>query len=61
MDSADDQQADDLGPSLPPNVAAHLGNRLRSFYDNLMVEPVPDHLARLIEQYDKKGDGTHGK
>ena len=47
-------------PSLPPQVAACLGERLRTYYAALMSEPVPDALLQILEPLDQKGRATHG-
>jgi hypothetical protein len=39
-------------PSLPSDVAACLGERLRAHYAHLMKDPVPEHLIRILEAMD---------
>jgi hypothetical protein len=36
-------------PTLPPRVAAYLGEQLQAFYAHLMNETVPDRLVQLLE------------
>ncbi|WP_134499663.1 NepR family anti-sigma factor [Microvirga pakistanensis] len=47
-------------PTLPPQVAACLGERLRAHYAQLMSDPVPDALLRILEPLDQKGRLSHG-
>ncbi len=42
-------------PALPPVVAACLGERLRAHYAQLMNEPVPDDLLRILEALNRTG------
>lgn len=48
-------------PTLPPHVAAYLGQQLQAFYAHLMSEPVSDRLVRLLEQLDGKGNARDGE
>jgi Anti-sigma factor NepR len=48
-------------PTLPPRVAAHLGEQLQAFYAHLMNEPVPDRLVQLLEQLDRTGSARDGE
>jgi hypothetical protein len=41
-------------PTLPPHVAAFLGEQLQTYYAQLMSEPVPDRFAQLLKQLDGK-------
>ncbi|MBF9195547.1 NepR family anti-sigma factor [Microvirga terrestris] len=41
-------------PSLPPHVAAFLGEQLQNYYSQLMSEPVPDRFVQLLKQLDGK-------
>ena len=43
-------------PTLPPHVAAFLGEQLQTYYAQLMSEPVPDRFVQLLKQL----DGTEG-
>jgi hypothetical protein len=47
-------------PTLPPQVVACLGERLRAHYDQLMCDPIPDALLRILEPLDQKGRANHG-
>jgi len=42
-----------LKPTLPPDVAACLGERLRAHYAQLMNEPIPGDLLRILEALDQ--------
>jgi hypothetical protein len=44
-------------PALPPQVSACLGERLRAHYAQLMKEPVPDNMLRILEALDQSGRG----
>jgi hypothetical protein len=41
-------------PALDPKVEAMIGAKLRSYYDTLMSEPVPDRIVELLRQLDAK-------
>ena len=47
-------------PSLPPQVIACIGERLRAFYAQLVKEPVPDALLQILGPLNKKGRASHG-
>ncbi len=42
-----------LGPDLQRNI----GRQLRSLYDEVLNEPVPDRLRELLQQLDRKAPG----
>jgi Anti-sigma factor NepR len=48
-------------PTLPPHVAAFLGEQLQGFYTHLMNEPVPDRFVQLLAQLDGKRSGQDGE
>ena len=48
-------------PTLPPRVAAYLGEQLQAFYAHLTNEPVPDRFVQLLEQRDRKRNGHDGE
>jgi hypothetical protein len=48
-------------PTLPPHVAAFLGEQLQGFYAQLMNEPVPDRFVQLLAQLDGKRSGQDGE
>jgi Anti-sigma factor NepR len=48
-------------PTLPPHVAAFLGEQLQGFYAHLMNEPVPDRFVQLLAQLDGKRSGQDGE
>lgn len=39
---------------LDPKLDAIIGDRLRSYYDTLLSEPVPDRILELLSQLDAK-------
>ena len=39
---------------LDPRIDAMIGAKLRSFYDGLMAEPVPDRILDLVGRLDAK-------
>ncbi len=49
------QNAGTLGPDLQ----AHIGRQLRSMYDEVLKEPVPDRLRELLRQLEQKPPGSH--
>ena len=42
-------------PSLDPTIQMHLGRRLRSMFDQVANEPVPDRFRDLLDQLEKSG------
>jgi hypothetical protein len=40
--------------SLGPELQAHIGRQLRSLYDEVLKESVPDHLRELLAELEKK-------
>jgi hypothetical protein len=42
-------------PALPKGVTACLGERLRAHYAQLVKEPVPDDLLRILETLNRTG------
>jgi hypothetical protein len=39
---------------LGPDLQAHIGRQLRSMYDEVLKEPVPDRLRELLQQFEPK-------
>lgn len=39
---------------LGPDVQAHLGRKLKSFYNALLVEPLPDRFDELLGQIEAR-------
>jgi hypothetical protein len=39
---------------LGPDLQAHIGRQLRSLYDAVLKEPVPDHLRDLLQRLGQK-------
>jgi len=44
--------------SLGPELQAHIGRQLRSLYDEVLKEQVPDHLRELLAELEKKSSGS---
>ncbi len=42
------------GAALGPDLRAHIGRKLRAYYDQLAAEPVPDRFKTLLEQLERK-------
>jgi hypothetical protein len=42
---------------LGPDLQAHIGRQLRSLYDEVLKEPVPDRLRDLLQQLERKPPG----
>jgi hypothetical protein len=42
---------------LGPDLQAHIGRQLRSMYDEVLKEPVPDRLSDLLAQLEQKSSG----
>jgi hypothetical protein len=40
--------------TLGPDLQAHIGRQLRSLYDEVLKEPVPDRLRDLLQQLEQK-------
>jgi hypothetical protein len=58
MINRSEQPAMDAEPkttgSLGPELQAHIGRQLRSLYDEVLKESVPDHLRELLAELEKK-------
>jgi hypothetical protein len=39
--------------TLGPDLQAHIGRQLRSLYDEVLKEPVPDRLRDLLQKLDQ--------
>lgn len=55
--SAPNRRADKTG-TLGPELQAHIGRQLRSLYDEVLKEPVPEHLHELLAELEKKSSGS---
>jgi hypothetical protein len=55
--SAPNQRAGKTG-TLSPELQAHIGRQLRSLYDEVLKEPVPEHLRELLAELEKKSSGS---
>jgi Anti-sigma factor NepR len=62
MMNPSDQSALDRVPgktgTLGPELQAHIGRQLRSLYDEMLKEPVPEHLRELLAELEKKSSGS---
>ncbi len=47
-------------PGIDAEVQAHIGRQLRTVYDSVANEPVPDRFLRLLRELDKKRDMPRG-
>jgi len=47
--------------SLSPDITAHLGGLLRAPYSQLLNDPVPDTLIRILEPLDRNGRLDHSR
>ena len=47
----------DRAAKLGPDLQAHIGRQLRSMYDEVLKEPVPDRLRDLLQQLEQKPPG----
>jgi len=53
----DETNADDADAAkLDAAAEARIGSRLKAMYDEVVSEPVPDHLLELLQQLDDKKD-----
>jgi hypothetical protein len=42
------------GAALEPDLQAHIGRHLRSVYEEVVKEAIPDRFLRLLEELEKK-------
>lgn len=52
------QEAESAQMAIDPRLDALIGAKLRSYYDTLLSEPVPDRILELLMQLDAKESGT---
>ncbi len=45
-------QPDRDGRPMSPDLQAHIGLRLKAFYDSVLSEPIPDRFAQLLDRLD---------
>jgi len=45
---------DDAAASLDHKLQAHIGNKLKQYYDEIVSEAVPDRFKMLLDQLEKK-------
>lgn len=48
------QDRQDEGMS--PGLQAHIGRHIRTMFDEVAQEPVPEHLLKLLKDLDKSGE-----
>ena len=48
------EPSEDGGPILDEQAQRLIGQRLKSAYDELVRQPVPDHLLKLLEELERK-------
>jgi hypothetical protein len=46
-------------PTLPHEVTTHIGEQLRSYYAELMSEPIPERFVRLLGELGKNDQEGH--
>ncbi|MCW2314791.1 NepR family anti-sigma factor [Rhodoblastus acidophilus] len=65
-DSKDNSEKSSADIGLEPLLQAHIGRKLREFYDSAVREPVPDRFKLLLDQLENDelesvGDKAEGK
>lgn len=48
----------EMNAKLDSGSQKRIGDQLRAMYDELMQQPVPDRFRELLDQLDKKRDGS---
>ena len=48
----------DTAAKLDSSSQKRIGDQLRAMYDELMQQPVPDRFRELLDQLDKKKEGS---
>jgi hypothetical protein len=43
-----------MDAGLEPELQAHIGRQLRAMYNEVVNEPVPDRLLRLLKELERK-------
>jgi anti-sigma factor NepR-like protein len=41
---------------MSPTLQAHIGRQVRAVFDEVAQEPVPDHLLKLLQDLDERGE-----
>ncbi len=44
-------------PTLSPEIQSKIGDQLRTMYEDLKAEPIPDRFVELLKQLDKPQSG----
>ncbi len=47
-----ESRSDHVARPLSPDLQAHIGLRLKAFYDSVLSEPIPDRFAELLNRLD---------
>jgi len=55
-----EKQGKKAPPALDPLVQSHIGRRLRSMFDEVASQPVPDRFLELLDQLESGGPGQDG-
>ncbi|MEI2385584.1 NepR family anti-sigma factor [Breoghania sp. JC706] len=60
---ADDDDGRTIRPGFDEDIQAKIGSQLKSIYDTVLDEPVPDRIAGLLKQLEKAtaSDTNRGK
>ena len=56
----DEMDAVQQSPQLDRQAQARIGEQLRSMYDDLLKQPVPDRFVELLRKLDSKEGGGNG-
>ncbi|MBV9347130.1 MAG: hypothetical protein JOZ70_08340 [Pseudolabrys sp.] len=54
----DDEEFVVLDAGLDHRVQARLGRELRAIYENVVSDPLPDHIASILHQLDQPPKGS---
>jgi hypothetical protein len=52
---------DDAAAPLDHKLQAHIGNKLKQYYDEIVSEAVPDRFKMLLDQLEKKETVTEAE
>lgn len=51
---------ENVSGSVGDEIQAHIGDRLKAYYDNVLTEPVPDRFLELLAKLDEPGGPQSG-
>jgi hypothetical protein len=57
-DRGTDEASTAEGAILDPELQAHIGRQLRTVYDGVLNEPVPDRFLKLLEALEREQAGS---